>query len=127
MATSVTVKASTDQLRKVLKSSQNKEGESNLEEHLQKLFNFLILHYPGQALEKFEEASYLIKHDKDLSQFMKTADDRDLSTLVKDIESYNIEMQKQFAGPQPEEEGGEAPEVAPVGFVADLMANSKVW
>lgn len=90
---------------------------------MQKLFNFLILHYPGQALEKFEEASYLIKHGKDLSQFMKISDDRDLSALVKDVESYNIEMQKLFAGPQPDEEGGEAPEVAPVGFVADLMAN----
>ena len=36
-------------------------------------------------------------------------------------------MQKAFAGPQPEEEGGEVPEVAPVGFVSDLLASSKVW
>lgn len=83
----------------------------------------MILHYPGQALEKFEEVSYLIKHGKDLTQWLKVADDRDLSALVKDLENYNCEMQKQFAGPQPDEEGGEAPEVAPVGFVADLLAN----
>lgn len=58
---------------------------------------------------------------------MKTCDDRDLSALVKDLESYNTQMQKQFAGPQPDEDGGEPPEVAPVGFVADLLANSKIW
>lgn len=52
----------------------------------------MILHYPGQALEKFEEISFLIKHGKDLAQFLKTCDDRDLSALVKDLESYNCEM-----------------------------------
>ena len=39
--------APTDHLRKVLKACHNKQGEGNLEEHLQKLFNFLILHYPN--------------------------------------------------------------------------------
>lgn len=48
--TSVTAKANTDQLKKVLKGAVNKQGEGNLDDHLQKLFNFLILHYPGQAL-----------------------------------------------------------------------------
>lgn len=129
MSTSVTAAkgASTDQLRKVLKASANKAGEGNLEEHLQKLFNFLILHYPGQALDKFEEASHLIKHGKDISQFMKVRDDRDYSALVKDLESYTAQMQKAFAGPQPEEEGGDVPEVASVGYVADLLAHSKIW
>jgi hypothetical protein len=36
-------------------------------------------------------------------------------------------MQKRFAGPQPEEEGGEIPEIAPVGFVQDLRADSRQW
>lgn len=90
MSTSVTAAkgASTEQLRKVLKSSSNKNGEGNLEEHLQKLFNFLILHYPGQAYEKFEEASHLIKHGKDISHFMKVNDDREYCALVKDLEAY---------------------------------------
>ena len=127
MATSVTVKAKTDQLKKVLKASKSNEGSGNLDEHLNKLFNFLILHYPGQALEKFEEVSYLIKHGKDLTQFLKTSDDRDLSALVNDLEHYNTLLQKTFAGPQPDEEGGEPPEAAPVGFVADLMSNAKLW
>lgn len=58
---------------------------------------------------------------------MKVRDERDYSALVKDLEAYTTQMQRAFAGPQPEEEGGEVPEVAPVGFVADLIANSKVW
>jgi len=120
-------KVNTEPLRKVLKGAANKEGEGNLEEHLQKLFNFLILHYPGQALNKFEEASYLIKHKMDVNQFLKIKDDRDYHQLVKDLDSYTGQMQKVFQGPQPEEGSEEPPEVAPVGFVADLMASSKVW
>lgn len=120
-------KVNTEPLRKVLKGAVNKEGEGNLEDHLQKLFNFLILHYPGQALNKFEEASYLIKHKMDVNQFLKIKDDRDYHQLVKDLDSYTGQMQKVFQGPQPEEGSDEPPEVAPVGFVADLMASSKVW
>lgn len=124
---SVTAKANTEQLRKVLKGAVNKQGEGNLDDHLQKLFNFLILHYPGQALQKFEEASYLIKHKMDVNQFLKCKDDRDYAQLVKDLESYTGQMQKVFAGPPVDEETGEAPEVAPVGYVADLMTQSKTW
>lgn len=69
----------------------------------------------------------MIKQGKEIGQFMKVSEDRDYSALVKDLEPYTIQMQKVFAGPQPEEEGGEVPEVAPVGFVADLQANSKIW
>jgi radial spoke head protein 4A len=58
---------------------------------------------------------------------MKVSDDRDYTVLVKSLESYNVQMQKAFAGPQPEEEGGEVPEVQPVGYVADLLAQAKVW
>ena len=36
-------------------------------------------------------------------------------------------MQKRFSGPQPEEEGGEVPEVAAVGFFQDLRADSRVF
>lgn len=36
-------------------------------------------------------------------------------------------MQVRFAGPQPEEEGGEVPEVAPVGFVQDLNASQRIF
>jgi hypothetical protein len=58
---------------------------------------------------------------------MKVADERDYSSLALDLEAYSALMQKAFALPVPEEEGGEVPEVAPVGFVSDLLADSKVW
>lgn len=124
----VTAKADTSQLKKVLQGAVNKQGQGNLEEHLQKLFNFLILHYPQQAIEKFEEASYLIKHGMPLDQFMKIKDDRDYHQLVKDLETYTAKMQATFRGPVSEDpENEEAPEVAPVGYVADLAALSKQW
>lgn len=37
-------------IHKILKASKNMHGDGDLSEHLQKMFNFLILHYPGQAL-----------------------------------------------------------------------------
>lgn len=36
-------------------------------------------------------------------------------------------MLKRFAGPVPEEEGGEVPEVGPVGFVQDMRADSRIF
>ena len=129
MSTNVTAAANsnTDPLKKVLKGAVNKHGEGNLEEHLQKLFNFLIQHYPGQAYEKFEEASYLLKHNIEVEQFMKVADDRDYHHLMNNLSAYTQNMQKLFQGPQPDEEGNEPEPAAAVGFVSDLLATSKVW
>jgi len=63
----------------------------------------------------------------DLGQFMKIKDDRDYHQLVKDLDNYTGTMQKVFQGPPPDEDSGEVPEAAPVGYVADLLAYSKVW
>lgn len=63
----------------------------------------------------------------DVNQFMKIKDDRDYHQLVKDLDGYTGKMQKAFAGPQPDEDTGDVPEVAPVGYVADLLASSRVW
>jgi hypothetical protein len=97
--TTVTATRPTDNLRKVLKACANKEGEGNLEDHIQKVFNFLIQHYPSQALEKLEEASYLLKTDQDITKFMKISCNHDYSNLAKDLEAYSAEMQKHFAQP----------------------------
>jgi hypothetical protein len=43
--------------------------------------------------------------------------------LAADLDAYRLQVQKTFALPQPEEEGGEVPEVAAVGFVSDLLAD----
>ena len=85
------------------------------------------MHYPGQAYEKFEEASYLLKNKADIAKFLKTQDVRDYSQVAANQTEYIEMMQKRFAGPQSEEEGGEVPEVAAVGFVQDLRCDSRVF
>lgn len=58
----MSVTAQTEDLKKFIRNSVSKQGDSNLEEHLQKLFQFFILHNPSSALQNLEEVSYLIKH-----------------------------------------------------------------
>lgn len=36
-------------------------GDQSLGNHLQKVFSFLVDHYPNNALEKLEEVSWLLK------------------------------------------------------------------
>ncbi len=43
----MSVTAETENLKKFIRNSLNKHGDSNLEEHLQKLFQFFILHNPS--------------------------------------------------------------------------------
>ncbi len=114
-------------LHKVLENSVGKAGDKDLAAHLKQVFGFLVLNYPGQALEKFEEVSLLLKQGKDLPKYLRVDDARDYSKVAEDQAAYIAEMQKRFAGPQPDEEGGEVPEVAPVGFVQDLRADSRQW
>jgi len=114
-------------LHKVLERACNKTGDKDLAAHLKKVFGFLVLNYPGQALQKFEEVSLLLKEGKDISKYLRIDDDRNYTAVAKDQAEYITEMQKRFAGPQPEEEGGDIPEIAPVGFVQDLRADSRQW
>ena len=114
-------------LHKVLQKSVKKSGKDDLADHLKKVFGFLVLNYPGQALEKFEEVSYLIKEGKDVSKYLRVEDARNYSAVAQNQSNYILEMQKRFAGPQPEEEGGDVPEVAAVGFVQDLRADARQW
>jgi hypothetical protein len=39
-----------EELYNILAANKSKSGPGDLAEHLQKLFNFFILNYPGQAL-----------------------------------------------------------------------------
>ena len=77
----------------------NKAGKDDLALHLRNLFCFLLLHYPGQAYEKFEEASYLLKNKEDIAKFLKTQDVRDYSQVAANQTEYIEQMQKRFAGP----------------------------
>jgi len=82
-----------------LSQNKNKSGPGDLAEHLQKMFNFFILHYPGQALQKFEEVSFLIKRGEDVSKYLKIDDDHDYRQLAANLEEYSKIMQVRFAGP----------------------------
>lgn len=56
----------------------------SISSHLQDIFDVMVLHYPENALEKFEEVSYLIKHGMELNDFLKIEELRnfvDLSAL----------------------------------------------
>ena len=55
-----------DDLKKILKSSDGKEIYS----HLIEWFNNLLLYYPDDVLDKFEEVSYLLK-DEDKTKMRK--------------------------------------------------------
>lgn len=54
-------------LHNALRDIKAKDGKTHLGKHLNEVFKKLIVHYPDQALDKFEEVSYLMKHGKDLS------------------------------------------------------------
>jgi hypothetical protein len=43
------------------KPKHNRKGLSLLA-HVKRVFRLLVTHYPNNALEKVEEASYLLKH-----------------------------------------------------------------
>lgn len=71
-------------LHRVLERAVNKAGDDDLAKHLKKVFGYLVLNYPGQALEKFEEVSALMKEGKDISKYLKSEDKRDYAAVAKD-------------------------------------------
>jgi len=79
-------------LHEVLIKAVNQAGQDDLAQHLRNLFGFLLLHYPGQAYEKFEEASYLLKNKADINKFLKTFDIRDYSKVAENEANYIVEM-----------------------------------
>ena len=53
-------------------------GKVSLYEHIVKVIDRIVLSCPDQAIERFEEISYLIKHSDSvkLEEFVKISDDR---------------------------------------------------
>lgn len=54
-------------------------------------------------------------------------DARCAKNQAQDLQEYTEKAKKYFELPQPEEEGDEPPEIAPVGFVQDLLSDCKVF
>ena len=90
----------------------------------------MILHYPKGSLDKFEEVSYLLKNggDKNLSNFLKVEDNRNYQPLSNTSKDFINKASAQFTKPpvEGEEDVGEEA-AAEVGFVQDLMADSRIF
>lgn len=67
-----------DQLRQLLISSKRNDQIKNLYDHIVEVMDFLVVHYPQDAILKFEEVSYLIKtgDEAKLKQFLKTQESK---------------------------------------------------
>lgn len=65
---------------------KDKSGNS-LMQHVKKTFQILVRHYPTQALQKFEEVSYLVKHSNeiDLEKFLRMSDTHNYSEVAKSL------------------------------------------
>ena len=74
-------------LRLELENIRSSSGES-LYNHLKKLFEHMILHNPEQALERFEEVSFMIKQGRDPNEFITCDDFHDYREVSKDQEEY---------------------------------------
>lgn len=77
-----------DNLKTLLKNAKSTSG-SDLHQHLTEVFNKLILHYPSDALEKFEEVSYLCKNKSlNLDEFLKIDDTKNYSKLAQALQDW---------------------------------------
>lgn len=99
---------------------------------MQEVFKKLILHYPDQALEKLEEVSYLLRNADTLKieNFLKFSDMRNYKDVCQQMEGYIEQMKVHFGGKKQVNEEGEeeeAAEVAPVGFVPDVLEEAQIF
>ena len=67
-----------DKLRNLLEANRHVNSSKNLYEHVIDVMDFLVVNYPFEALEKFEEVSYLIKQGsiEKIEKFLCTEDRR---------------------------------------------------
>ncbi|CAI2368131.1 unnamed protein product [Moneuplotes crassus] len=115
-----------DDLKKILKSSDGREVYS----HLIECFNALILHYPDDALDKFEEVSYLLKDEQRAQfakQFLNFDNKKNFKTMTECQKEY-VEKIAVLFPPKPEEGGDpdEAPEAPAAGKVSNFFSDCEI-
>jgi hypothetical protein len=73
----------------LLKNAKSTNGD-DLFNHLNEVFNKLILHFPTQAYDKLEEVSYLLKHKARLNtgDFLVLEEISSYNTLAEILDSY---------------------------------------
>ena len=114
-----------DDLKKILKSSDGRE----LYSHLIECFNNLILYYPDDALDKFEEVSYLLK-DEDktkMRKFLNLDNKKDIKCMTECKKGYVEKATSLFPKAAAEiGDGDDPPEPSSAGFVSNLFADSEI-
>ena len=68
----------------------------------------------------------MIKENKELGDFLKLEDIRTYKEVANDQSEYTAKVKPAFEGPVPNEDG-EVAEVAPVGYVQDLMKEARIY
>ena len=65
-----------EKLQKVLSDAKSKKHLGNLYEHIQSVINHIVKYCPDQALERFEEISWLLKNKDSvaIAEFLKTSE-----------------------------------------------------
>ena len=116
-----------DNLKTILRDA--KGDGTDLYSHLLEVFNLLILHYPDDALDKLEEVSYLVKYkdSKDLKAWLLVEEFWNFKNHCENKADFIAKAKKYFELPQPEEEGGDVPEIPTVNGVPDLLSQSRVF
>ena len=116
-----------DNLKQILKNAKGKG--TDLYSHLLEVFNVLILHYPHDALSKLEEVSYLIKNkeNKSVEEWLLVETFWNMKKMCESKADFAAKCRKIFELPEPEEEGGEPPEVPTVNNVPDLLSQARIF
>mmetsp|Transcript_27338 Transcript_27338/g.20475 ORF Transcript_27338/g.20475 Transcript_27338/m.20475 type:complete len:208 (-) Transcript_27338:700-1323(-) len=119
-----------ENLRNILKNAKSTSGK-DLYSHLQEVMSKLILHYPGESLEKFEEVSFLLKQQEqggvDISKYLLLEEIHNYKQFTDSLANYRKQLGQFYKKPETEEEEQEAPELAPIGYVPNLLQDSQLF
>ena len=106
-----------ENLSGILSGMKSRDRKTNMLDHMQLVFNELIQHYPTDSVNKLEEVSYLIKKKEDLSNWLRTEDNRNYSENALASKEMITKAMAHFPSPNMDDPEAE-PEAAPeVGFV----------
>ena len=74
-----------------MKDFVHDDPNQNLYAHLVEVLNYLIVHYPEDALNKFEEVSYLYKHHDEIQveEFLRLQDIKEYSRHCDQIANHS--------------------------------------
>lgn len=113
--------------KKLLKDMKSTSG-NDLYTHLVEVFGHLMRHYPQEALDKFEEVSYLCKHKDSINmkEFLKVAEETKHKGCTDALKNYTEKAIKLFEKPKLEDDE-EPPEKAPVGNVPNLAKLGRMF